>query len=208
MNARWVLAGAFVAACSPQAPVVTAPTLGAGERGPVSVVAVSPSASSPDETEPPPEPDPPPLRRPALAQGLPPGAPSPPMLAAGTCVLGTPPVLPPLSAFAQQLCGPAQHATFVQQTPPGAASNIAMQLRVLELALDGAPRRDPRTLPMMLYVTARTYAQLECIEADLCAGATATGNAKDVAAAKAARQRMEDLCAELAMAAGAGVRCP
>ncbi len=130
------------------------------------------------------------------------------MLAAGTCVLGTPPALPPLSAFAQQLCGGAQHATYAQQMPPGAASNIAMQLRVLELALDGAPRRDPKTLPMMLYVTARTYAQLECIEADLCAGATALGNAKDVAAAKAARQRMDDLCAELSLVQGAGVKCP
>jgi hypothetical protein len=196
------------AACASSGPVVTAPTLGAGEHVPVSVAVVAPSASSVDDGEPPPEPDPPPLRRPALAQGLPAGAPSPPMLSAGTCVLGTPPALPPLSAFAQQLCGAGQHATFVQQTPPQAAQHIALELRVLEQALDQAPRHNPQTLPMMLYVTARTYAQLECIEADLCAGATAAGAPKDVAAAKAARQRMEDLCAELAMGQGAGVKCP
>jgi len=208
--------GLAVAACATSGSVVTAPTLAPGDHPPVAaavaaVASVAPSASSAssdDEAAPPAELEPPPRRRPAVAQGLPPSVPSPPVLAPGTCVWGAPASVPPPSGFAQQLCGGAQHAIFAQQTGAQGASTIPMQLRVLELALDGAPRRDPKTLPMMLYLTARTYAQLECIEADLCAGATATGTAKDAAAAKAARQRMDDLCSELSLVQGAGVKCP
>jgi hypothetical protein len=44
---------------------------------------------------------------------------------------------------------------------------------------------------------AEFYAALELLETDLCTTAYTSGSRADIAAATAARQRMDDLCAEL-----------
>jgi hypothetical protein len=123
-----------------------------------------------------------------------------PGLAQGTCPWGQPSAVPQPSPLAQQVCagqvgvGPAH---FVQGLPlPQRMFFARAHVEGFERTLDVLRRHNtpPGNAIRML---AESYAELECLEADLCATASTPGSASDLAAANAARQRMDDLCADL-----------
>jgi hypothetical protein len=182
---------AAAGACSPS-PSVVAPTVLLGSAP----VAVAPSR----ESEPTPSPKTPTVKPRWLPpiEPLPPDAPLLPALALGSCVWGPPPSVPPLTLLAQATCGAAAQASFTKPWHlKSRVDGIAGHLRRFE-SLVARAEQDPRLDPGPgMEILAMGYADLECLEAELCASATAPGSPEDRIAATAARRRMKQMCARL-----------
>ena len=117
---------------------------------------------------------------------------------------------PPLSRLAQQVqAGQGLSGTFMQTIPPRARLFFAPQnVQSKETMLQNARQRQPTPSGNFLRFAAEAYADLELVEADLCANATGPGSPQDLAAATTARQRMLDLCTELLQVPGYMRQCP
>jgi len=128
-----------------------------------------------------------------------------PSLSYGVCTWGPPSATPPLSPLGNAAC----------KAPLSPSSDdlesrifmITSYVRMWEAALQRI-RADDTKRPRVLFNTARGYADLECLENELCARAVTSGSGEDEAAARAARDRMYALCSELAGARAPAWRCP
>jgi hypothetical protein len=193
-----------VLACSGPAPIVVSPTTPHSAADAPSVAPSGPSQLVSINEAAPVEPS----KAQTSASSGPSASPSPfvpmpsiamPTLAQGKCAWGQPSGAPPPSRLAQLVCNGL--GTFT----PKFVNGLPLEQRIF-LARSGVQSGESTLLwagqhnvppGNVLRSLAESYAELECVEADLCASATMPGSQEDIAAANAARQRMDDLCAQL-----------
>jgi hypothetical protein len=135
-----------------------------------------------------------------------------PTLEPARCVWGHWLTVPWYTGLARQVCGKT-----IQPMVPALPSEIPLDHRIAalvarlqmgEMALEDA-RRQNWPLGNELRMLAEAYAELECLESDLCADAASTpGTQEDLETAKAARQRMVDLCDQLRQLPRYRRQCP
>jgi hypothetical protein len=226
LSIAWIAAALCILACSPAAPGAATPvnTIELPNVEPAAAVRMDPAPDADARLAAPVHasvaPRSPTVTGPAgSSTSRPAPAPSPasasattlPWLAEGTCPWGHRSDVPPLSRFAQQVRtgGGRFGAAFVQR--------LDLQHRILfaranvehsEWILQCVAQQTNAPDDARVYMTAEAYAELESVEADLCVKSSFVGLAQDTAAAKSARQRMDDLCAQLQKTSRPTFRCP